>query len=109
MDTLRFTTCGSVDDGKSTLIGRLLYESKLVFEDQHCGGHEKEAKFVGSDINAFLPHTSLAVPLDDGEYAILSPDTNCIKGIADGDERNRKVTQVRSQGHPAADLLHFYR
>ena len=34
MDTLRFITCGSVDDGKSTLIGRLLYESKLIFEDQ---------------------------------------------------------------------------
>ena len=30
---LRFITCGSVDDGKSTLIGRLLYESHLVFED----------------------------------------------------------------------------
>jgi bifunctional enzyme CysN/CysC len=34
MDTLRFITCGSVDDGKSTLIGRLLYETKLIFEDQ---------------------------------------------------------------------------
>ena len=33
-DTLRFITCGSVDDGKSTLIGRLLYESKLIFDDQ---------------------------------------------------------------------------
>ncbi|MEQ8483540.1 MAG: sulfate adenylyltransferase subunit CysN [Pseudomonadales bacterium] len=32
--TLRFLTCGSVDDGKSTLIGRLLYDSKLIFEDQ---------------------------------------------------------------------------
>ena len=31
---LRFITCGSVDDGKSTLIGRLLYDSKVVFEDQ---------------------------------------------------------------------------
>ena len=31
---LRFITCGSVDDGKSTLIGRLLYESKLIFDDQ---------------------------------------------------------------------------
>ena len=31
---LRFLTCGSVDDGKSTLIGRLLYDSKLIFEDQ---------------------------------------------------------------------------
>jgi sulfate adenylyltransferase subunit 1 len=34
MDLLRFTTAGSVDDGKSTLIGRLLYDSKSVFEDQ---------------------------------------------------------------------------
>lgn len=33
-DLLRFLTCGSVDDGKSTLIGRLLYDSKLIFEDQ---------------------------------------------------------------------------
>ncbi len=31
---LRFITCGSVDDGKSSLIGRLLYESKMIFEDQ---------------------------------------------------------------------------
>ena len=34
MDLLRFSTCGSVDDGKSTLIGRLLYDSKSIFEDQ---------------------------------------------------------------------------
>ena len=34
MDLLRFTTAGSVDDGKSTLIGRLLYDSKSIFEDQ---------------------------------------------------------------------------
>jgi len=36
---LRFITCGSVDDGKSSLIGRLLYESKMIFEDQFasCG------------------------------------------------------------------------
>lgn len=34
LDLLRFITCGSVDDGKSTLIGRLLYDSKLVFDDQ---------------------------------------------------------------------------
>ena len=33
-DLLRFTTAGSVDDGKSTLIGRLLYDSKAIFEDQ---------------------------------------------------------------------------
>ena len=34
LPTLRFLTCGSVDDGKSTLIGRLLYESKMIFDDQ---------------------------------------------------------------------------
>src|SRR5579863_1860735 len=34
LPTLRFLTCGSVDDGKSTLIGRLLYEEKLIFDDQ---------------------------------------------------------------------------
>ena len=34
MDILRFATAGSVDDGKSTLIGRLLFDSKAIFEDQ---------------------------------------------------------------------------
>ena len=34
MDLLRFTTAGSVDDGKSTLIGRMLHDSKTIFEDQ---------------------------------------------------------------------------
>ena len=34
MELLRFTTAGSVDDGKSTLIGRLLYDSKTLFSDQ---------------------------------------------------------------------------
>ncbi|ERP39005.1 GTP-binding protein [Chitinivibrio alkaliphilus] len=33
-DLLRFITCGSVDDGKSTLIGRLLFDSKLIYDDQ---------------------------------------------------------------------------
>ena len=33
-ELLRFITCGSVDDGKSTLIGRLFYESKMIYEDQ---------------------------------------------------------------------------
>ena len=34
LETLRFITCGSVDDGKSTLLGRMLYEAKLIFDDQ---------------------------------------------------------------------------
>jgi bifunctional enzyme CysN/CysC len=44
---LRFITCGSVDDGKSTLIGRLLYESKLVYEDQ-LAALEADSKKVGT-------------------------------------------------------------
>jgi bifunctional enzyme CysN/CysC len=44
---LRFITCGSVDDGKSTLIGRLLYESHLVFED-HLAALEADSKKVGT-------------------------------------------------------------
>jgi bifunctional enzyme CysN/CysC len=46
-DLLRFITCGSVDDGKSTLIGRLLYESKLIFED-HLQALEADSKRVGT-------------------------------------------------------------
>jgi bifunctional enzyme CysN/CysC len=44
---LRFVTCGSVDDGKSTLIGRLLYESHLIFED-HLAALESDSKKVGT-------------------------------------------------------------
>jgi bifunctional enzyme CysN/CysC len=44
---LRFITCGSVDDGKSTLIGRLLYESKMIFEDQ-LAALEADSKRLGT-------------------------------------------------------------
>src|SRR5262249_5199683 len=44
---LRFITCGSVDDGKSTLIGRMLYDSHLVFED-HLAALETDSKKVGT-------------------------------------------------------------
>src|SRR4051812_4827229 len=44
---LRFITCGSVDDGKSTLIGRLLWESKLVFED-HAAALESDSRKHGT-------------------------------------------------------------
>ncbi len=53
---LRFLTCGSVDDGKSTLIGRLLYDSKLLFED-HLATLEKDSKkhgTTGGDIDFAL-------------------------------------------------------
>ena len=46
-ELLRFITCGSVDDGKSTLIGRLLYDSKMIFEDQ-LAAITKDSKKVGT-------------------------------------------------------------
>ena len=48
MDLLRFSTAGSVDDGKSTLIGRLLYDSKSIFEDQ-MEAIEKTSKNTGEE------------------------------------------------------------
>ena len=47
LSLLRFITCGSVDDGKSTLIGRLLYESKMLFDDQ-LAALESDSKRVGT-------------------------------------------------------------
>lgn len=46
-DLLRFITCGSVDDGKSSLIGRLLYESKMIFDD-HLSALKKDSKKFGT-------------------------------------------------------------
>lgn len=46
-DLLRFLTCGSVDDGKSTLIGRLLHDSKMIYEDQ-LAAITKDSKKVGT-------------------------------------------------------------
>src|SRR6201996_2178 len=45
---LRFLTCGSVDDGKSTLIGRLLYDTKLIFDDQ-LATLERDSRKHGTD------------------------------------------------------------
>ena len=66
---LRFITCGSVDDGKSTLIGRLLYESKLLYDDQ-LATLRTESKGAGSD--------------DDLEFALL------LDGLAA--EREQQIT-----------------
>ncbi len=53
-DMLRFLTCGSVDDGKSTLIGRLLYDSKLIYEDQ-LDAIKKDSQRYGTTDSAFDP------------------------------------------------------
>jgi sulfate adenylyltransferase subunit 1 len=48
-DLLRFITCGSVDDGKSTLIGRLLFDSKMIFDDQMAAIEKDSKKFNTTD------------------------------------------------------------
>jgi bifunctional enzyme CysN/CysC len=65
---LRFITCGSVDDGKSTLIGRLLYESHLVFED-HLAALEADSRKVGTqggDLDFALLVDGLAAEREQG-------------------------------------------
>ncbi len=65
---LRFITCGSVDDGKSTLIGRLLYDSKMIFEDQ-LAALESDSKRVGTqgqDIDFALLVDGLAAEREQG-------------------------------------------
>ena len=49
LDTLRFITCGSVDDGKSTLIGRMLFEAQLIFDDQ-VASLQNETKKMGTKV-----------------------------------------------------------
>ena len=65
---LRFLTCGSVDDGKSTLIGRLLYDSKMIFEDQ-LAALEADSKKIGTqggDIDFALLVDGLAAEREQG-------------------------------------------
>ena len=66
--TLRFLTCGSVDDGKSTLIGRLLYDSKLIFEDQLAAleADSKKMGTQGEDIDFALLVDGLAAEREQG-------------------------------------------
>jgi bifunctional enzyme CysN/CysC len=65
---LRFITCGSVDDGKSTLIGRLLYESRMIFEDQ-LAALEADSRKIGTqggDIDFALLVDGLAAEREQG-------------------------------------------
>jgi bifunctional enzyme CysN/CysC len=79
---LRFLTCGSVDDGKSTLIGRLLYDSKMIFEDQ-MAALEADSKKVGTqggEIDFALLVDGLAAEREQGitidvAYRFFSTDT----------------------------------
>ncbi|NLD01147.1 MAG: sulfate adenylyltransferase subunit CysN [Gammaproteobacteria bacterium] len=65
---LRFITCGSVDDGKSTLIGRLLFESKMLFEDQLAAVEADSRKFgtQGEELDLALLVDGLAAEREQG-------------------------------------------
>ncbi len=65
---LRFITCGSVDDGKSTLIGRLLYDSKMIFEDQleALSNDSKKVGTQGQEIDFALLVDGLAAEREQG-------------------------------------------
>ena len=66
MDLLRFTTAGSVDDGKSTLIGRLLYDSKSIFEDQLEAVEESSRKRGDENVNLALLTDGLRAEREQG-------------------------------------------
>ena len=68
LDLLRFITCGSVDDGKSTLIGRMLYEAQLIFEDQVAAlkNESRHHGTQGGDIDFALLVDGLAAEREQG-------------------------------------------
>jgi len=66
MDILRFTTAGSVDDGKSTLIGRLLYDSKSIFEDQLAAVEESSKRRGDAVVNLALLTDGLKAEREQG-------------------------------------------
>jgi bifunctional enzyme CysN/CysC len=71
---LRFMTCGSVDDGKSTLIGRLLYESKMIFEDQ-LAALAADSKQVGTRGDE-TSRTDTSRPTNASSSWLILPVTN---------------------------------
>lgn len=66
MELLRFTTAGSVDDGKSTLIGRLLYDSKAIFEDQMEAIEQASIRAGGEQVNLALLTDGLRAEREQG-------------------------------------------
>lgn len=57
-------------------------------------GLAPEMTFVGSDVNAFLAYTRKAILMEDGEYAVLSRDGYCVRGIADGEVRSKQIMEI---------------
>jgi bifunctional enzyme CysN/CysC len=106
---LRFITCGSVDDGKSTLIGRLLYDSKLIFEDQ-LAALEADSKRIGTqggEIDFALLVDGLAAEREQGitidvAYRFFSTDKR--KFIVADTPGHEQYTRNMVTGASSADL-----
>jgi bifunctional enzyme CysN/CysC len=106
---LRFITCGSVDDGKSTLIGRLLYDSKMIFEDQ-LAALEADSKKVGTqggEIDFALLVDGLAAEREQGitidvAYRFFSTDKR--KFIVADTPGHEQYTRNMITGASTADL-----
>ena len=106
---LRFITCGSVDDGKSTLIGRLLYDSKMIFEDQ-LAALESDSKKVGTqggDIDFALLVDGLAAEREQGitidvAYRFFSTDKR--KFIVADTPGHEQYTRNMVTGASTADV-----
>jgi bifunctional enzyme CysN/CysC len=106
---LRFITCGSVDDGKSTLIGRLLYESKMIFEDQ-LTALEADSKKVGTrggELDFALLVDGLAAEREQGitidvAYRFFSTDKR--KFIVADTPGHEQYTRNMVTGASTADL-----
>ena len=106
---LRFITCGSVDDGKSTLIGRLLYESKMIFDDQ-LTALEQDSKKVGTrggELDFALLVDGLAAEREQGitidvAYRFFSTDRR--KFIVADTPGHEQYTRNMITGASTADL-----
>ena len=106
---LRFITCGSVDDGKSTLIGRLLYESKMVFEDQlaQLEADSKKSGTQGEEMDLALLVDGLAAEREQGitidvAYRFFSTDRR--KFIVADTPGHEQYTRNMATGASTADL-----
>ena len=106
---LRFITCGSVDDGKSTLIGRLLYESKMLFEDQLAAVEADSKKFgtQGDNIDFALLVDGLAAEREQGitidvAYRFFSTDKR--KFIVADTPGHEQYTRNMVTGASTADV-----
>ena len=108
-DLLRFITCGSVDDGKSTLIGRLLYEAKMLFEDQLLAleADSKKMGTQGGNLDFALLVDGLAAEREQGitiDVAYRAFTTNKRKFIVADTPGHEQYTRNMATGASTADL-----